>query len=591
MSTFVQFYSGLLTAGSGVAGLQTYVDAIFTGAGWQRTRNDTVNFISEFIPPVTETIGDAYIQQRLRVIYATTTISFGMVNFPIANVAPQMDYIHAQTAGAVAAQVNLGGAKTTGSITASSSGSTLTVTGTPGVTLGPGSVITGAGVPANSWIVSNGSGTGGAGTYNMNHSLGTISSETMTATPFTAITGATGTSGSTANQNLRALYDALMAASADTDVAQFNYSYMPAPLGSPSNDYIIAERVAISGTLAPFIVNANVVGGTLADPILSGSLSAQEDWMGTQSVYQITVDLTDGTYFYASIFSRSFVLASKTTTSIYGPIFAAWIPNADALAMVPSKAPWMVFPKAHISEAVFGIINGSAASPAQTATVRYGNSWLVHNLWAYFPSSSQSSGVATAPPDPINGGVAGPFYMDFSSRNHYVSSSDAFTFSVSGLVNTSGFTQSAVADQGNIAFVGLGYAPSNTNGQGAVPGMVLDDVFCSLNADGNEVVEPSGYPTPSGCTLATAIAAGTAMTGSGTITVNSTTGFPSSGYLVMGQEVFNYTGTTSTTFTGVTRAYNATPQTAHYVNDVVQVAWWFVKINGGALATSTTRPS
>ena len=62
---------------------------------------------------------------------------------------------------------------------------------------------------------------------------------------------------------------------------------------------------------------------------------------------------------------------------------------------------------------------------------------------------------------------------------------------------------------------------------------------------------------------ASIIAQGTEMTGSGTITVKSTTGFSSSGTLQIDNEQFTYTGVTSTTFTGVTRAVNSTSAAAH----------------------------
>jgi hypothetical protein len=55
-----------------------------------------------------------------------------------------------------------------------------------------------------------------------------------------------------------------------------------------------------------------------------------------------------------------------------------------------------------------------------------------------------------------------------------------------------------------------------------------------------------------------------------TITVNSTTGFSSSGTLHIANEQVTYTGTTSTTFTGVTRGANSTTAAAH--SDDVQVA-------------------
>ena len=73
--------------------------------------------------------------------------------------------------------------------------------------------------------------------------------------------------------------------------------------------------------------------------------------------------------------------------------------------------------------------------------------------------------------------------------------------------------------------------------------------------------------------LASKILSTTAMTGSGTITVDSTTGFSSSGTLQINSEIFTYTGITSTTFTGVTRATSSTTAAAHALDDVVSESW------------------
>tara|TARA_R100000995_G_C3482208_1_gene124635 strand:+ start:1066 stop:2805 length:1740 start_codon:yes stop_codon:yes gene_type:complete len=73
--------------------------------------------------------------------------------------------------------------------------------------------------------------------------------------------------------------------------------------------------------------------------------------------------------------------------------------------------------------------------------------------------------------------------------------------------------------------------------------------------------------------LASTIASATGMTGSGTITVDTTTGFSSSGTLQINSEIFTYTGVTSTTFTGVTRAASSTSAAAHVVDDVVSESW------------------
>ena len=73
--------------------------------------------------------------------------------------------------------------------------------------------------------------------------------------------------------------------------------------------------------------------------------------------------------------------------------------------------------------------------------------------------------------------------------------------------------------------------------------------------------------------LSAAISSSTAMTGSGTISIDSTSGFSSSGTIQINSEIFTYTGVTSTTFTGVTRATSSTTAAAHAVNDVVSESW------------------
>jgi len=74
------------------------------------------------------------------------------------------------------------------------------------------------------------------------------------------------------------------------------------------------------------------------------------------------------------------------------------------------------------------------------------------------------------------------------------------------------------------------------------------------------------------------IAADASMTGSGVITVISTTGFSSSGTLQIDNEIFTYTGITSTTFTGVTRATSSTTAAVHTASSgtsrtVVSESW------------------
>ena len=88
----------------------------------------------------------------------------------------------------------------------------------------------------------------------------------------------------------------------------------------------------------------------------------------------------------------------------------------------------------------------------------------------------------------------------------------------------------------------------------------------------------SSATTSLGTSSSNAITADATMSGSGTITVVSTTGFSSSGSLQIDSEQFTYTGITSTTFTGVTRATNSTTAAVHAASSdasrtVVSESW------------------
>ena len=73
--------------------------------------------------------------------------------------------------------------------------------------------------------------------------------------------------------------------------------------------------------------------------------------------------------------------------------------------------------------------------------------------------------------------------------------------------------------------------------------------------------------------LSIKIVSTTAMTGAGTITVDSTAGFSSSGTIQINSEIFTYTGKSAGAFTGVTRATSSTTAANHAVTDVVSETW------------------
>ena len=76
-----------------------------------------------------------------------------------------------------------------------------------------------------------------------------------------------------------------------------------------------------------------------------------------------------------------------------------------------------------------------------------------------------------------------------------------------------------------------------------------------------------------------------------TLNVTSTSGWPTAGYLFIGNEVLQYTGVTSTSFTGVTRAKYATYAESFATGDVVTIGSWLVKINTGLLFAGYVKPT
>ena len=91
----------------------------------------------------------------------------------------------------------------------------------------------------------------------------------------------------------------------------------------------------------------------------------------------------------------------------------------------------------------------------------------------------------------------------------------------------------------------------------------------------NNIVAARGEKiwTSASTELATELASGTAMTGSGTISVDSTSGFSSTGTIQINSEIFTYGAKTATAFTSVTRAASSTTAASHSIDDAVSESW------------------
>lgn len=59
-----------------------------------------------------------------------------------------------------------------------------------------------------------------------------------------------------------------------------------------------------------------------------------------------------------------------------------------------------------------------------------------------------------------------------------------------------------------------------------------------------------------------------------TIQVTDTTGFPTSGYIKIGNEIIGFTGITATSFTGITRGVGSSTASSHSIGSAVSQAQW-----------------
>jgi hypothetical protein len=294
-----------------------------------------------------------------------------------------------------------------------------------------------------------------------------------------------------------------------------------------------------------------------------------------------------------SIFSRSFHIGIKTTSGYYGTMFCAWINNADALSVIPTKPSFLINKIARIIEGFYGISNGTASNPSGSANVKFTNSYGISGMWNYVSTNNVNMNVNLMA-NACGGTIIPSFIQSYTANGHYNNTSDTVTAYYSGFTPL-GTWIGDIFNVGSYPAIntwsnsGLA-APSAYYLEGSNPGFYLEDVYVASpwTPDASEVTIVAAMPNPSNITLQQALDAVTAYS---TILLNTTTGLPASGFAVIDSEVFQYTGISGgNTLTGVTRGYNASPQRIHILGNQVFLGGWFVKINGGFLYMGTSRP-
>lgn len=483
------------------------------------------------LPPTTETVGNSYARELVRWIFSTTSLNITPIQECLTPL-PQLVSWDTSTAGAVTLSITL-------------SGSTVSYTG----------------VAAN-----------------------------------------------TALQNARGLYEACITSSLANFTAM-NWWWSPALSSWAFGTQIFwASQKTPAQNILP--TSSNITTRLRGTSVFSTPMA---QFSGFNAGKSITIDLTNGWVYYLQVCSRGLAIASKTNSGFYGPTHACYGDSASSLAQLP------VSEFASIGVPCTPIELFVGQDPDTTYTVS--NNIVATHLWG---SMQTWTAVAQGLPVLIDASSYGYIADPFTKNN---SSGILQNYSFSNLVNTQS------NGMGGIGLVAMpeGYGESYQNasnyaGQGAfnLHRMSIMPAFAGTAANYGYLLTAYGvtnssdnrytvFTHPSYSNLDWYKFFGTApsneqliispvsdyvtsvsitgTTSDTTINVTSTTGFPSAGYIALETEIIQYSGTTSTSFTGCTRGKYASTVVTPILGTNVYIAGWFCFIISGLLFAGYQLPS
>ncbi len=379
-----------------------------------------------------------------------------------------------------------------------------------------------------------------------------------------------GSSGNTAIQNQRGLYEAIRASS-DPLFTAWNWWWWP------KGTYIIATQKT-PAKRSVTISSSNI------------SFKGRGKWheamhlsYGSCGVNSVTIDIINGFIYYLQVNSRGLALAIKTNSGFTGPIHMCYGNNSEAISQLPT-ADNVNIPCMPI-ELLVGTDDANVNQASGVASVTHW--WGVSSAGTDISSDMENTYGGAHPAGHFNfanqlqdwsGGIGAGGSTSLSLQSITMRGEGIFAGTDSG----SGYVVHKLACDPDNIWAQTSISANTCRACGPVYSTLDWYRICGTITDEQLIMTPSLDYT---CTLT----ADTNTTDT-TITVNNTTGFPSSGYIVLDSEVVQYIGITSTSFTGCTRGSYGTSASNHYVGDISYIVAWFVKIQYGALFAGYQKP-
>ena len=389
-----------------------------------------------------------------------------------------------------------------------------------------------------------------------------------------------GSGGNTSQQNARGLYLALCA-SVDANFTAFNWVWVQNLQGENGSPQIWAIQKTPAPT--PMMTSSNI---TIRLAMQYASPAGTQG-CGYQVAQSLTSDLTNGFVYYLGVNSRGFSMATKTNVGYYGPAFACYGDNASALAQLPTAD----FAAYGLPCTPIELFVGSFPTQASCdGTARTSHWWGTANTAQNPPNAPYYVGTTESgysQPHMWGKGWLGGMLQDLSGGGQvstYTAAGSAISCYAEGFMDG--------ADTGaaySIHKLGVGYGANYnyvSSNFGSPSGRTFSPPYQALDAYKYYGVGPASEQlivAPSNDFTATITSL--VAVGDTTINVNSTTGFPVAGWLVMDGEIIQYTGGGGggTQFTGCTRGKYATAPASMPVGTTVFIGGWFCIFNYGLI--------
>jgi hypothetical protein len=396
----------------------------------------------------------------------------------------------------------------------------------------------------------------------------------------------TGVGGNSAYQNLLGLYDAIRSSVNATWTAwDWEISFPPTQNADDSATYIYG----INRTAGPVMT---FTGSNVTAALLTHATGANWPlpWNFWTTGVNLTMDLINGFIYYIQVSARGIALATKTNANYYGPVHACYCTNAAQVAYLPVDNQFVT-----VQELLVGYDDASTDMDSWGRCA--GSVWMMAPIcggdqdWnGTYTQAQPGSGMRRhrwmdALCNSVNGNagtIAGQsgnrsqttLIRLFGSGMFYDDSQVGNDFQIHR-VKCIG----ASATPGSFAPISVGYP------EYLAPGWEVEDWFKFRGTATNESL------TLVADTVATTGLAAKFTIGDTTMVLTDASSFQTAGFVVIGNEAFQYTGKSGNNLTGVTGGKYATIAVNHYIGDKVGQGLWFVLINGGAILAGYNKPT